>query len=69
MRDEVTADDEKDYRRETAKFIDESNMIVKLEEIKEKLSDKLEACCGRDELDSLRQRLKRKRFWEQKKLS
>ncbi|WP_267912362.1 hypothetical protein [Pseudomonas sp. LAM2023] len=44
-------------------------MIVKLEEIKEKLSDKLEACCGRDELDSLRQRLKRKRFWEQKKLS
>ncbi|MDU9404054.1 hypothetical protein RTH46_16310 [Pseudomonas sp. zfem004] len=64
MREEVTAKDERDYRVETARFICDSQMISRLEKIKGKLSDRFEACCGREELDLLRKKLKRKRFWK-----
>lgn len=64
VREEVTANDEREYRVETARFICGSQMISRLEKIKRKLSDRFEACCGREELDMLRKRLKRKRFWK-----
>lgn len=64
MQDEVTSEDEREYRLETARFVNDSCMVSRLGKVREILSAKFEACYGPNEMMSFRRKLRRKRFWK-----
>lgn len=65
VRDEVTPEDELTYRVETAKFVETSQMVCRLSEIRRMLCDRFALVFGGGELEKARHKLAAQRFWSE----
>ncbi|MDF9619092.1 hypothetical protein P5705_15705 [Pseudomonas entomophila] len=65
VRDEVTPEDELAYRVETAKFVETSQMVCRLSEIRRMLCDRFALVFGGGELEKARRKLSAQRFWSE----